>query len=144
MTGQWILENNLRKWYNNSDVSLEDDPDQDWDYEGGYYGPRETIKRDEATKLYTAMGLTAQRMPKLRYLEFIFRSEVGERGPSESVMFEKNVRMEKVDFGIYSSSGFGPGVEVLDAWRVREAGEGKVEEMTRRLGRVGFEKWPPA
>ncbi|CEN61018.1 hypothetical protein ASPCAL07688 [Aspergillus calidoustus] len=142
--GQWMLENNPEKWYNNSDVSLEDDPDQDWEYDFGDYGPRQDIKRHEAQKMYVAMGRAAQRMPKLRRLDFTFRAEVGEGGPNDLLRLEREPKTGKAELQILSNSGFVVGDEVLDAWKVREAGEGTVQEMMRRHGRVAFEKWPPA
>ncbi|KAL3451478.1 hypothetical protein BJX65DRAFT_293459 [Aspergillus insuetus] len=143
--GQWILDNDPDKWYNNSDVSLEEDPDQDWEYdECGFYGAREPIKGHEADKIYSAMGYAVQRMPGLRILDFSFRAESGDRGPNEWLKFERDVKTGKTDLAICSNSGFRVGEEVLDAWKVHEAGEEKVGEMKRRYGRVTFETWPPA
>ncbi|KAL4905035.1 hypothetical protein BDW74DRAFT_178045 [Aspergillus multicolor] len=144
--GEWILENDPDKWYNNFDISLDDDPDQDWQYEGGYYGPRGPIRADEANKMYTAMGLAAQRMPRLRILDFSFRAENNEGGPDRWLRFEKDVGTGKAKLEIVSDYGMQVEEGFLDAWRVREAGEEKVREMREGgLGwqKVYFETWPP-
>ncbi|KAL2843052.1 hypothetical protein BJX68DRAFT_157804 [Aspergillus pseudodeflectus] len=114
--GKWILDNDAGKWHHISLEELEADPDQGWDYDTGHYGYREIMRRDAADEMYSSMGRAARRMPRLRRLEFSFRAETGECGPTERLEFERDLSTGKNRLQIATGCWYLIGEKVILAW----------------------------
>jgi hypothetical protein len=114
--GKWILDNDAGRWHHISLEELEADPDQGWDYDTGHYGYRDIMRRDAADEMYSSMGRAARRMPRLRRLEFSFRAETGECGPTERLEFGRDLSMGKSRLQIATGCWYLIGEKVILAW----------------------------
>jgi hypothetical protein len=74
------------------------------------------MRRGEADEMYSSMGLAARRMPRLRRLEFSFRAEIGECGPTERLEFERDLSTGKSRFQIATNCWYLMGEKVISAW----------------------------
>jgi hypothetical protein len=133
-SGKWILDN---------DPDIEtfvemEDPDDQWDYDEMGYDARGLIRSDEVDKLYSAMGKAAQRMPRLRFLEFRFRGETPSQEDWECLLFFRDEKTGEADLMISTDWEYKLGEEVITAWGL----EGEKAEELRKYLRVEFDHWP--
>ncbi|GIJ91463.1 hypothetical protein Asppvi_010429 [Aspergillus pseudoviridinutans] len=129
--GNWILEVDPNK----GPLMEMEDFDNGWDYDELGFDARGLIRSDEVDKLYSAMGKAAQRMPRLRYLEFGFRSGTTD---SEGLIFGRNMETEEAYLVINTDWEYDLGEEVMTAWG--SEGEKAKKFQTRWI--IQFDRWP--
>ncbi|GIK04040.1 hypothetical protein Aspvir_008115 [Aspergillus viridinutans] len=129
--GKWILEVDP----NREPLMEMADFDNGWNYDELGFDARGLIRSDEVDKLYSAMGKAAQRMPRLRYLEFGFR---GETGDWESLIFSRNLQTREAHLEISTEWEYDLGDEVITAWGL----EGEKAEEFRTYWSIEFDHWP--
>jgi hypothetical protein len=128
-SGKWILD---------IDPLMQmEDFDDGWHYDELRFDARGLIRSDEVDKLYSAMGKAAQRMPRLRYLEFGFR---GENTDWEGLIFCRNLETQEARLEIRTDWEYYPGEEVIIAWGLECD---KADEF-RTYRSIEFDHWPSA
>ncbi|RHZ49205.1 hypothetical protein CDV55_101705 [Aspergillus turcosus] len=133
--GKWILDN---------DPDIEtfvemDGPDDQWDYDEMGFDARGLIRSHEVDKLYSAIGKAAQRMPRLRFLEFKFRDETPRQVDWECLTFYRDRKTGGAELMIGTVWEYDLGEEVITAWGL----EGEKAEKFRTDWMVEFDHWPP-
>lgn len=93
-----------------------------------------SIKSPEVDKLYKAIGLAVQRMPRLRKFRFSFREEVGDGGPDKWLELHRDLTTGKTCLEIMTRSEYKMGQRVISAWSLKD---NKASEF-QRTGRVCY------
>ncbi|KAL4951182.1 hypothetical protein BDW69DRAFT_186656 [Aspergillus filifer] len=96
--GKWLLDNDPHKYRH---IDIDENPDQPWDYEHGY-AQGDILRNTEGNGVFASSGLAAQRMPRLRDLEFSLRPEFNEGDATQILTFSRDMVTGKARLEIHT------------------------------------------